>query len=369
MPDIIPIGIIGCGSISNAYFNACKRFPLLQVAACADIDVGRAKAKAAEHGVGRGCSVDELLADPSIQIVVNLTIPKAHAAIDLRILEAGKHVCSEKPFAISREEGKAVVELARKKKLRVGCAPDTVMGCGVQTCRKYIDDGLIGQVVAGSAFMLCGGHETWHPSPEFYYEVGGGPMFDMGPYYLHALITLLGPVKRVSGVANTTFPERTITSQPKHGKKVTVEVPTHIVSVLEFASGAVITLTTSFDIMSGNTMPNIELYGTKGSIQVPDPNGTNGPIRITRRGVHDWVEYERTHPYRDGSRGVGVADMATAIRSGRKHRANDEIAFHALDIMQAVHEASKSGTYVNLTTTCERPAAMRAELPDWTLDP
>jgi len=220
MPDIIPIGIIGCGSISNAYFGACKRFPLLQVAACADIDLERAKAKAAEHGVGRACTVDEMLADPAIQIIVNLTIPKAHAEVDLRILNAGKHVFSEKPFAISREEGKAIVELAKKKNLRVGCAPDTVMGCGVQTCRKYIDEGVIGKVIAGNAFMLCGGHETWHPSPEFYYEVGGGPMFDMGPYYLHALITLLGPVKRVSGVANTTFPERTITSQPKRGKVV-----------------------------------------------------------------------------------------------------------------------------------------------------
>lgn len=364
----IPIGIIGCGNISNAYFNACKRFPLLQVTACADLDPGRAKAKAAEHGVGTACSVDQLLADPAIRIVVNLTIPKAHAEIDLRILNAGKHVFSEKPFAISREEGRAVVELARAKGLRVGCAPDTVLGCGVQTARKHLDDGVIGTVVAGSAFMLCGGHEGWHPSPEFYYEVGGGPLFDMGPYYLHALITLLGPVKRVCGVAATTFPTRTIGSQPKKGKVIAVEVPTHIVAVLEFAGGACITLTTSFDVKAKHTMPNIELYGTEGSMQVPDPNGTGGPIRIARRGLHDWTEYERTHPYREGSRGVGVADMAMAITTGRAHRANDAIAFHALDIMQAVHEASKTGRYVDLTTTCERPAPMRADLPDWTLD-
>jgi predicted dehydrogenase len=368
MPDTIPIGIIGCGNISNAYFGACKRFPLLQVAACADIDIERAKAKCAEHGVGRACTVEEMLADPAIEIVVNLTIPRAHAEVDLAILRAGKHAFSEKPFAVSREEGKAVIDLAKQKHLRVGCAPDTVMGCGVQTCRKYLDDGLIGRVVAGSAFMLCGGHEGWHPSPEFYYDIGGGPMFDMGPYYLHALITLLGPVKRVSGVANTTFPKRTIGSQPKRGTVMTVAVPTHIVSVLEFVQGAVITLTTSFDVMSAHTMPNIELYGTEGSMQVPDPNGSGGPVRIARRGLHDWVEYQRTHPYREGSRGVGVADMAMAIRSGRPHRANGDLAFHALDIMQAVHEASKTGRYIDLTTTCERPAAMRADLPDWTLD-
>jgi predicted dehydrogenase len=365
----IPIGIIGCGNISNAYFNACKRFPLLAVAACADLDLERAKAKAAEHGVGRGCGVDELLADPAIRIVVNLTVPKAHAEIDLRILAAGKHVFSEKPFAVTRDQGRAVVELARRKGLRVGCAPDTVLGCGVQTARKYLDDGLIGTVVAGSASMLCGGHEHWHPSPEFYYQAGGGPLFDMGPYYLHALITLLGPVTTVSGATRIAYPTRTIASAPKRGTVMTVEVPTHLVALLGFASGALITLTTSFDVRSAHTMPNLELYGSEGSMQVPDPNNTGGPIRIARRGLHDWTEYARTHPYREGSRGVGVADLAMAIVHGRRHRANDEIAMHALDIMQAVHESAASGARVALATTCERPAAMRADLPEWTLDP
>ncbi len=364
----IGIGIIGCGAISNAYFNACKRFPLLKLVACADLDLERAKAKAVEHGVGKPCLPDQLLADPEIQIVVNLTIPRAHAEIDLKALNAGKHVFSEKPFALTRAEGEAVVKLAKQKGLRVGCAPDTVMGCGVQSCRKYLDDGLIGTVVGGSAFMLCGGHEGWHPSPEFYYDLGGGPMFDMGPYYLHALITLLGPVKRVSGATRTTWKERTITSEPKKGSVMKVAIPTHIVSVLEFASGAVITLTTSFDVRGGHTMPNIELYGTEGTMQVPDPNGTGGPIMISRRNLHGLVEYGRTHPYREGSRGVGVADMAQAITTGRKHRANEEIAMHALDIMQAVHEASDTGKAIILTSTCERPAAMRADLPDWTLD-
>lgn len=369
-PKPMSIGIIGCGDIARkAYIPACKKFPQqLTVAACADIDVERAKAFATEMAIPRGCSVDELLADPAIEMVVNLTVPKAHAPVAMRALEAGKHVYGEKPFALKRSEGEAMVALARKKGLRLGCAPDTVLGCGVQTARKYLDDGLIGKPVGGSAFMLCGGHESWHPSPEFYYEVGGGPMFDMGPYYLHALITLLGPVKRVSGATATTFAKRTITSRAKHGKVMTVEIPTHIVAVLEFTGGALISLTVSFDVKGGHTMPNIELYGTEGSMQVPDPNGTNGPIRIRRAGVHDWVEYNRTHPYKDGSRGVGVADMAQAIRTGRAHRANDAVAMHALDIMQAVHEAAASGRYVELATTCERPAAMRADLPDWTID-
>jgi predicted dehydrogenase len=366
-PKPMKIGIIGCGAISNAYFTNCKRFSILEIAACADLDMERARAKATEHAVPKACTVDELLADSTIELVVNLTVPKAHAPVALRALDAGKHVFGEKPFALNRAEGEAMVARAKAQGVRLGCAPDTVMGCGVQTARKYIDDGLIGKVIGGSAFMLCGGHETWHPSPEFYYEVGGGPMFDMGPYYLHALLTLLGPVRRVSGSASTTFPTRTITSRPKHGKVVPVEIPTHIVSVLEFASGASIALTVSFDVKGGHTMPNIELYGTEGSIQVPDPNATGGPVRIRRANLHDWTEYNRTHPYREGSRGVGVADMALAIRTNRPHRANESIAMHALDIMQAVHDAAASGQYVTLASTCDRPEPMRADLPDWQL--
>lgn len=374
MPSIanvkpMQIGVIGCGDIARkAYVPACRRFPFLGIAACADLDVARAQAFAGELAIPRGCAVDELLADPAIELVLNLTVPKAHAQVATRILEAGKHVYGEKPFALNRAEGQAVVELARRRGLTVGCAPDTVLGCGVQTCRKYLDDGLIGRVVAGSGFMLCGGHETWHPSPAFYYEAGGGPLYDMGPYYLHALITLLGPVRRVSGAARITHPTRTITSPPKHGTVLQVEVPTHVVTVLEFAQGAIFTLTTSFDVRGGHTMPNIELYGTDGSMQVPDPNGTNGPIRISRHRMHEWTEYARTHPYRDGSRGVGVADQAVAIRNRRPFRCNEAVALHATEVFDAVHEAARSGRYVELTTTCERPAAIDPAQPDWTID-
>lgn len=362
------VGIIGCGAISKAYITACRKFPVLDLRACADLDPVRAVAKAAEFQIPVGTTVEALLADPAIDLVINLTVPQAHAPVALAALAAGKHVFGEKPFALTLAEGQAMVAAAAKAGLRLGCAPDTVLGCGVQTARKILDDGLIGKVIGGSAFMLCGGHETWHPSPEFYYQKGGGPLFDMGPYYLHALITLLGPVRRVTSITAVTHATRTITSQPKRGTVVTVEVPTHVVSVLQFASGALINLTVSFDVGGGHTMPNIELYGTAGSMQVPDPNGANGPIKVARRGLHDWTEYQRTHPYREGTRGVGVADMAQAIRSGRPHRADERIAVHALEIMEAIHVASERGTHVDLTTSCERPAAMPVNLPEGTLD-
>jgi predicted dehydrogenase len=363
-----PIGIIGCGNISKAYFTACKRFPALSVAACADLDLERAKAQAKEFGVPKACGVDELLRDPAIALVVNLTIPAAHAEIDGKALEAGKHVFSEKPFALTRDEGKRIIDTARRKNLRVGCAPDTVLGAGVQTCRKLIDEGAIGTPIAGSAFMMGGGHERWHPSPEFYYQKGGGPMFDMGPYYLHALITLLGPVKRVTASTRISFAERTITSKPKEGQKITVEVPTHISSVLDFADGAIVTLVTSFDVKGGHSMPNIEIYGSEATLQVPDPNATGGQVRIRKAGAKEWQDIPHSHGYKEGSRGLGVADMAVAIGSGRKHRANEAIAMHALDIMQAIHESSDVGKHVALSSTCERPQPMMAGLPEFTLD-
>lgn len=363
----IGVGIIGCGSIAKAYFTACKRFPFLNLTACADLRMDAAAARAAEFGC-RALTVEALLADPGIDIVINLTIPQAHAEIDLRILEAGKHVFSEKPFALTRAEGEAVVARAAELGLRVGCAPDTCLGSTIQTCRKLIDDGDIGTPVAFQANMMGPGHEGWHPSPEFYYKRGGGPMFDMGPYYLHALITLLGPVKRVSGLTRTSFPTRTITSLPKRGTVIDVEVPTHLVATLEFASGVIGHLTTSFDVKQGHNSPHMEIYGTDGSLSVPDPNGTNGEVKLRTGKFTDWAQVRLTHPYVEGARGVGVADMAMSILKGRRHRANEAIAMHALDVMQAVHEASDRGVHVTLTSTCERPEPMREDLPDWVLE-
>jgi predicted dehydrogenase len=361
------VGIVGCGNISGIYFKMCRWFEILDVRAAADLVPERAQAKAGQFGVAKACPVEELLADPEIKIVVNLTIPKAHGPVALAALKAGKSVHNEKPLALEREDGKKMLALASRKGLRVGCAPDTFMGAGIQTCRRLIDDGRIGEPVGATAFMLCHGHESWHPDPEFYYKPGGGPMFDMGPYYLTALVTLMGPVRRVTGSARATFPERLITSQPKAGTKITVEVPTHVAGVMDFASGAVGTIVTSFDVWGGQH-PCIEVYGTEATMQVPDPNGFGGPVRIRRPGGKDWVEMPLTHGYAENSRGIAVADMAYALRSGRPHRAGGELAYHVLDIMHAFHDASAKGKHVVLKSTCERPAPLPADLEPGTLD-
>jgi len=317
--------------------------------------------------VPRACSVDELLADDEIRIVVNLTIPNAHASVALAALEAGKSVHNEKPLTITREDGASLLAAARAGGVRVGCAPDTFMGAGIQTCRKLIDDGWIGEPVAATAFMTCHGHESWHPDPEFYYKSGGGPMFDMGPYYLTALVALMGPVRRATGSTRITFPQRLITSQPKYGTRVTVDVPTHVAGVLDFASGAVATVVTSFDVWAAN-LPRIEIYGSRGSLSVPDPNGFGGPVRVRRAGADDWSAVPHTHGYAENSRGIGVADMACALRSGRAHRANGELAYHVLDVMHALHDASDTGKHVELASTCERPAPLPMDLRPGTLD-
>lgn len=360
------IGIIGCGNISGIYFKNCTRFENLEVVACADLVPERAQVKAAEYPGVKACTVDELLRNSEIEIVVNLTIPNAHASVGLAVLEAGKSLYNEKPLTITRAEGKALLDLAQKKKVRVGCAPDTFLGGGHQTCRKLIDDGWIGQPVAATAFMLCHGHESWHPDPEFYYKVGGGPMFDMGPYYLTAMINLMGPVLRVSGVTRTTFPERLITSQPKYGTRVSVDTPTHLAAILEFANGAVGTIVTSFDVW-GARVPCIEIYGTEGSLSVPDPNGFGGPVSVLRPGSREWKEVPLAFGYAENSRGVGVADLAQALGTPKTHRVNGSLAFHVLDIMHAVHDAGKLQKTVVLESTCEAPAALPLGLRDFML--
>lgn len=361
------VGIVGCGNISGIYFEAGKTFENLEIVACADLMPERAAEKAKQYGVPRACTVEELVSDPAVEIVVNLTVPKAHASVALAAIQAGKHVHSEKPLATSRSEGLEVMRAAAEAGVRVGCAPDTFMGGGHQTCRKLIDDGAIGTVVGATAFMLCHGHETWHPSPEFYYEVGGGPMMDMGPYYLTALVNMMGPIRRVTGSARVTFPERTITSQPKNGKVITVETPTHIAGVMDFASGAIGTILTTFDVWH-STLPRIEVYGTEGSLLVPDPNGFGGEVRIRRAGDADWTPVALTHGYDGNSRGIAVADMASAITSGRPHRASGELAFHVLDAMEGYLDASASGSHLSLTTTCSQPAALPVGLPHGSID-
>ena len=357
----VKVGIVGCGDISGLYFRNLALFDVIEVAACADLLMDRARAKADEYGC-RACTVEELLADPEIEIVVNLTVPQAHAEVAFAALDAGKSVYGEKPLAVTREEGRKMLDLAKSKGLLIGSAPDTFLGYGHQTCRKAIDDGLIGEPVAATAFMAGHGAESWHPSPEFFYQAGGGPMFDMGPYYLTALVNMLGPVARVTGSTKITFPERTITSKPKYGKVITVEVPTHVAGILDFANGAIATIITSFDVWAHN-LPILEVYGTKGSLSVPDPNGFGGQPLIRRAGETEWTELPLIQGYRQ-NRGIGVADMAYALRCGRPHRASGQLAYHVLDIMQAFHDASEGGRHVELTSSCERPAPLPPYSPD-----
>lgn len=361
----VKIGIIGCGNISQAYFNGAKLFDILEIKACADLSMANAEAKAKENNV-KAMTVDEILQDPEIEIIVNLTTPGAHAAVNRRILEAGKHAYCEKPFAVEREEAKKVIELANKNKLLSGCAPDTFLGAGQQTCRKLIDDGWIGKPVAGTAFMMCHGHESWHPAPGFYYQKGGGPMMDMGPYYLTTLVNMLGPVKRVCASAQMTFTERTGGSGTG-GKKFPVEVPTHYSGTLDFQNGAVINMAMSFDVWGHSHHP-IEIYGTEGSMKVPDPNTFGGTVLIKRSDYQEWKEIPLSHNYSENSRGIGVADMAYAIKTGRKHRCSAELAYHVLDVMRSFEESSDNSRHLRISSSCEQPAALPLNLIKGQLD-
>lgn len=361
------VGIIGCGAISSVYFESPRTFDILNIVACADIDMDKARAQASKYNVPKACTVEELLADPQVEVIVNLTIPKAHAEVGMASIEAGKSVYSEKPLAVDREQGRVLIQSAQEANLRVGCAPDTFLGGGIQTCIKLIDDGVIGRPVAVNAFMMGQGPEAWHPNPDFYYQPGGGPMFDMGPYYLTAMIAMLGPVRRVTGSTQIATPERTIGSKPFFGQKIIVNTPTHIAGVMDFASGAVGVIVTSFDVWA-NQLPRIEVYGTEGTISCPDPNTFGGPVRLKLARDKEWREVPLTHGYTGNLRGIGVADMAYATLSGRHHRASGELAFHVLDIMQSFHDASKEGRHIELSSTCRRPDPLDPGTHTWEAD-
>ena len=363
--ETLKVGIIGTGNIAPAYIRGCAPFDVIALTACADILTDRAEAFGAEHGLAAH-SVDELLARDDIDIVINLTIPNAHAEVSLQILDAGKHAYCEKPLSVSRADGARVVSAAKAAGLRVGCAPDTFLGGGGQTARKVIDDGLIGKPVAATAFWLSRGHERWHPNAGFYYLKGGGPHFDMGPYYLTALVNLMGPVARVSSSAQRTFSERIATSDALMGQRLPVEVNTHVAGTLEFESGAIASVILSFDVW-GNHLPEIEIHGESGSLSVPDPNRFDGDVRLLKGGTSDWTDIPLTHTANIG-RGAGVADMAYAIQSGRPHRASGDLAFHVLDIMQALDESAEQGRHVEIESTLDQPAALPAGLPDGALD-
>lgn len=356
----VGIGLIGAGNISAAYLKAAADFPLLDIRGVADLNPDAARARAEEFGL-KTTSVDALLADPTVEIVLNLTIPRAHVEVGLAALAAGKHVYAEKPLGITFAEGKRLVEAARKADLRVGSAPDTFLGGSHQTCRHLVDEGAIGKPVGGTATFMCPGHERWHPNPAFYYDVGGGPVLDMGPYYITEFVNLLGPVAKVIAFDATPSATRTITAKERAGEVIPVHVPTHVAGTLAFRNGALVQVTMSFDVAGHRHVP-IELYGTEGTLIVPDPNRFGGQIELKKKGG-DWSNLDTTQPYADGNyRSIGLADMAEAIRENRPHRASGDLALHVLEVMEAFAVSARTGAAITMTTDVERPAPLSASL-------
>ncbi len=355
----VRVAVLGLGAISGIYLqNLTKLFGEVTVHGVYDLIPEKMENACREYGVEkRYSSMEELLADPEVELVLNLTRPFEHYVVTKAALLAGKHVYSEKPLAATFEEGLELFNLAQEKGLLLGGAPDTFLGAGIQTCRKLIDDGFIGSPIGAHARMVCHGHESWHPSPAFYYQHGGGPMMDMGPYYLTALVNLLGGVRELTGIATKGFEERTITSQPLFGQKVKVEVPTHVNALLHFHSGAVATITTTFDVYY-DSQAGLEIYGTEGTLRVSDPNCFGGPIYLLRPEDGSFREIPLVFDYKENSRGLGVADMAKALRTKRTARANSSQTLHVLEIMTAIEASSASRQFIQLTTSYERQKPM-----------
>jgi predicted dehydrogenase len=349
----LTVGIVGCGAISAQYLKTIDRLPQVKLVAVADLDPERARAAAEQYAGVEALGVAELIADPRIQVVLNLTIPAAHADIALQAIAAGKDVYCEKPLAATGEDARRVLDAAREAGVRVGCAPDTVLGTGTQTARAAIDDGLIGRPIAATATMMTPGHERWHPNPDFYYVPGGGPLLDMGPYYISSLITMLGPVRSVIGAASRTRSKRTIGSGPRQGEEIPVTVDTHVTGVLVHESGVLSTLVMSFDAVATRA-PNIEVHGERGSLVVPDPNRFDGQVLLTKLGDGEARELPVSAGYAEAGRGVGLIDFL----SDREPRAGGTLAFHVLDVMESLLASARSGRSVDVESTCERPAAV-----------
>lgn len=342
------IGVIGCGNISGIYLdNLTGLFKNVEVTAIADLDLERAKHAAEKYNIPKACTAEQLLADDNIDIVLNLTTPHVHHSICMAALNAGKHVYVEKPLSVELEHGKEIIDTAKAKNLYVGCAPDTFLGAGIQTCIKVIKDGWIGKPIAATAFMMCHGHESWHPDPEFYYQKGGGPIFDMGPYYLTALVSMIGSVNTVSAINKKSFDQRLITSEKKNGTMIDVDIPTHVAGTMEFSNGAVGTMIMSFDIWAAG-LPCIEIYGTEGSIRVPDPNSFDGPVMVKTRFSDEWKEVPLAYPYNQNARGLGLSQMAAAIENSASHPANGDLAYHVLEVIHAFHQSSDEQKHIHI---------------------
>ena len=366
------VGVIGCGNIADIYFNNSKQyFNNFEIIGCADIREEASKAFAEKYDV-RKFSVNDLLESNEIEFVINLTIPNAHFEVSQSILKAKKHSYSEKPLSIEFEDGKKLVELAKENNVYVGCAPDTFLGAGIQMARKLLDDNKIGNINIGSIAMAVPGHEIWHPNPDFYYQYGGGPILDMGPYYFTALVNLLGPVLSVDSKIRNVYKERTIGSGDRKGEIITVETPTTIISHLEFQSGSLIDAFFSFDVWKHNKN-HIELYGDEGSMNVPDPNMFGGNLMICSKKGGQWESIttnhmnlgkynieknlQRTHeePTVANYRGIGVAEMIDSIHNNRLNRCSGELSLHVLDIMDSILKSGKENKKLMLRSTCSQP--------------
>ncbi|NTJ07294.1 Gfo/Idh/MocA family protein [Rhizobium lusitanum] len=370
MAKELGVGIIGCGNISTTYFKLAPLFKGLNVLACADINMDAARLRAEEYKV-KAQTIDELLANDELDVIVNLTIPDAHFSVSKRILEAGKHVYSEKPLVLTLEQGEELRRIAKEKGLAVGCAPDTFLGGAHQLARKFIDDGGVGRITSGSCHVMSPGMEMWHPNPDFFFLPGGGPILDLGPYYIANLINLIGPVKRVGAMTSMASPTRTITSEPRNGEIIPVKTPTTIQALLEFVSGATITLTASWDVWS-HRHANMELYGTEGSLYVPDPNFFGGTVEASGRDkdikpLENWA-----HPFgianqespsgpRANYRTAGLADMAASLIDGRDARCSLDRTLHGVDVMTSILKSGAENRFIDLTTTCTQPAALGIE--------
>lgn len=367
MTKELGVGILGCGNISTTYFSLSPLFKGIRVLACADLNPAAAEAKAKEYGV-KAQTVPELLANDELDVIVNLTIPDAHFAVSKAILQAGKHVYSEKPLTVTLEEGKELQALGREKGLAIGCAPDTFLGGAHQLARAYIDGGGVGRITSGTCHVMSPGMEMWHPNPGFFFLNGGGPILDLGPYYIANLINFLGPVKRVAALTSMANTTRTVTSEPLKGTIIPVETPTNIHALLEFVDGATITLSASWDVWS-HRHANMELYGTEGSIYVPDPNFFGGVVETSGRDkdiqpLKDWdhpfSKANQEHPNgpRANYRTAGLADMAMALIEGRDIRCSIDRALHGVDVMTSILKSGAEGNFVATTTTCTKPAAL-----------
>jgi predicted dehydrogenase len=360
------VGVLGCGNISDTYLTRSAEFDALEVVACADVDQARAEAQGSRYGV-RALSPEALLADPEVELVINLTPPTAHAEVGKAVLAAGKHLYAEKPLGVTLEEGRELAAAAAAAGKRIGCAPDTFLGGGHQLARRLVDEGAVGRAVAGTIAFMTHGMEHWHPNPAFFFQRGGGPVLDIGAYYVTAMVNLIGPVRRVTAFGARGFPERVVTSEgPRRGDRIAVEVDTHVAGALEFACGAVVSLVTTWDVWA-ESLFRLELYGSEGTLILPDPNFFGGASRLSRRGGPFEPVEPTDLPYakdnRVTTRGtnvadyriIGVVDMARAIQEGRPHRCSGELALHVLEVLTALGRSAEEGRAIAIETPCTRP--------------